>query len=201
VGSVIGRVVSSIVGPMFQDVISEVTSLTDVSGSATVPVTGPSSGSGSGCDNAGKASSTPEPSKQKTASCLVGAWTATNVTMSVTGGATLSGLAGATWTFDASGKTIEDYNGSADIGGAPYAGIETATFVLPPASQTSGQLLESAVDGGSITIAGHPEPVTTFHNANGVGSAIGTYSCSATALTLKIIGFIPQSWSFVRAAG
>jgi hypothetical protein len=199
VGSVIGPVVSAIVSPMFDLVLGTISSLTDVSGSVTVAVIEPSTGSESGCGDASKASNTPEPTKEPTASCLVGTWRATNVTMTVQQ-VTLTGLVGATWTFDASGKTLEDYNGASNLNGATYSGIEIATFVLPPASQTSGRLLESAILGSSVEIASHAVPFTPFQNANGVGTPIGTYSCSASALTLNITGEFLQTWSFVRAS-
>ena len=178
-GGIIGPVVDAILSPIIDSVLSKVDDLTKVSGSATVLITG--STSGADCD---ASSSTPEPTHSaETAACIVGTWKTTNQTLTPPGG--LSGAAGATWTITAQGKVTEDYTGStsllegsADAGN--YSGTAVLMITLPSASATSGPWMVKS-ESGQIYLSGHPG---TVDFSNTTASPAGTWTCAGNSMTL-----------------
>ena len=201
-GSIIGPVISLILSPIIDQVLSTVKALTDVSGAVSVTVVEPASQSESGCDNGGSADSTPKPSKSPAAACMVGTWTVTDGELELPSG-TLSGMAGAVWTITNEGKLTEDFDGSKpiDVQGtlADYAGTQVETLTLPSASATSGDLLESAELSSTITFGGHALGGQPFHNS--VGTKAGTWSCSGNSMTISSqTSFSTEVFHFARAA-
>ena len=125
--SAAGPFLKPLLQPLISSMLAKLDSLTQVSGTGTVTLTA-SPGSG--------ASSCP---------CMIGHWTVTNETLTLTGAGTLEGGKGATWTLTSEGMATIDHNGSTALSGTAvkisitYSGVETGRYTVPADSTaTSG---------------------------------------------------------------
>jgi hypothetical protein len=139
---VAGGVVASILQPLVDEVLAKVDTLSQLNGSATVRVTTPI-GTGKGdCPPPGEA-------------CMVGAWTATIVSISTDGHGVLAGGRGSHWTISPNGHEVINWDGSGPFvldgaGQFSYVGMSTETVKIPSGDGSSGHW-SAHIDTDNIT--------------------------------------------------
>jgi hypothetical protein len=135
---------------------------------------------------------------------MVGSWTTTAGEIELPQGINETGMVGATWTITDQGKMTENFDGSSplDVGGsfAPYLGTEVVVITLPPASATSGKILESALVSSTIELGGHVLGAVPFSQK--VGDPVGSWSCHGNSMTMTFTTAIDtEIFDFQRTAG
>jgi hypothetical protein len=188
---VAGGVVQSILQPLVDEVLGDLDSLSQITGTGAVTISSPPGSGGSGvCPPA----TTPPSAGGATAACMVGTWTAINVIITNAGRGPLEGGRGSHWTIAADGKEDINWNGSGPfvLAGQPefaYAGSSTETVKIPTSGASSGPWA-AQIDSDDVT-AIYP---TAIAQITGKASEVvpsdagvrdsGTWSCSPGRLTV-----------------
>jgi hypothetical protein len=186
---VAGGAVGSILGPLVDQVLGALDSVSQVTGTGTVAITPPSSGAGSGGSGGCPHVTTP-PVTGSTTACMVGTWTAVNVIITNAGRGPLEGGAGSHWTIHYTGEEDIDWAGSGpfSIGGVPvfqYVGSSTETVRVPAAGVSSGPW-SAHIDSDDVTAIYPPsigKPPMAVPSDAGVDDS-GTWTCSPGSLTV-----------------
>jgi hypothetical protein len=189
---VVGSTVEKLLKPLLDEVLGRLDALTEIAGSAKVTIEPPSSSGGGGgteCTTSTKTTTTTAGGGP----CMVGTWTARNVTISGHGGS-FGGGAGARWIIKADGSEAIEWDGSGYfvLGGQDYyryTGVETEHVTIGAGS--SGKWLGKAVSDNRTAVYSAEiakatgktsEPVTT---PAGVTST-GTYTCNGNSMTIDV---------------
>ncbi len=173
VGSVVGKIVVSILQPIVGAILAKLDALTETVGTGYVEITGQQSGT---CASPTPPSPSPTTSATATAVCLVGAW---RTTQFVYNGQSVGG-AGSTTTFNADGTGSLDYSGSSpvkvSVANFQYTGSETFHYVLTDPTAASGTFTLTNISGNVSALITNPGGETSV-GLPGDAKETGTWRC------------------------
>jgi hypothetical protein len=190
---VIGSTVEKIFKPLLDEVLGRLDTLTEITGSAKVAIEPPSSGGG----GSGGTDCTTTTETTTTAAgggpCMVGNWTARNVTISGSGGS-YSGGAGAMWIIRADGSESIEWDGSGYfvLGGQDYyrdTGHQYERVKIGTGS--SGRWSATLLSDDRIAVYS-PEIAKATGKASesaatpGGTSSTGTWTCTGNTMTIRV---------------